>query len=163
MMDNNSKKKPPKPTIHTTISQKALNIFTKYLKLRNEEDESIYSSKANIIEEALELFDKHHDPEVDEAINTWKRFRQELNMVSVGKPTFLAYISGDYRRAFKENIAVEILEWYKKLNVDKMSMEEFLNALKDLWIAGNYFYKVDIEKLKGNGFKISFYLHIYRI
>ena len=78
-------------------------------------------------------------------------------MVAVGKTTFLAYISGDNKRAFKENIAVEIVEWYKKKNISEMTLVEVLHALKDIWIAANYFTNVEIEV----GSKGSYQMYVY--
>ncbi len=139
------KKSKSKSTIHTTISEKTINILNKYLSIKDENDEILYNSKAEIIEHALDLLDKHYNPELQNNLNLWKRFRNELDMVAVGKTTFMSYISGDYKRALKENIAVEVIEWYKRRNISELTLEEIIFALKDIWIAGNYFNKVEVE------------------
>ncbi|MHA1799807.1 MAG: hypothetical protein ACTSVY_15265 [Candidatus Helarchaeota archaeon] len=151
------KKASKKSTIHTTISSKAVDIFKKYLSKKKGNNENLYSSRAEIIEHALELLDKYHNPENQDKINLWKLFREDLDMVAVGKTTFLAYISKDNKKVFRENIAIEILEWYKKKNLFEMSLEEILNALKDIWIAANYFNKIEIEKGDKGSYQMYFY------
>jgi len=153
-------KNPKKSTIHTTISEKAVKIFNKYLNYKNNKGELIYKSKSDILEHALNLLDKYYDPEIKDVYGLWDSFRKDLDMVAVGKTTFLAYISGDVEKAFKENIAIEVIEWYKKKTIDDMELIEILNAIKEIWIAANYFTKVEIEK-KDNELKVYFY-HNFR-
>ena len=146
-----------KPTIHTTISEKAKNLLEKYLTFKDKNGVRIYNSKSEILEHALELLDRYYSPESKEIPDLWVAFREELDMVVVGKTTFLAYISGDYKRAFKENIAVEIIEWYKKKNMVDMSLYEILHAIKDIWTTANYFSKIEIEQGSKGTFQIYFY------
>jgi len=172
-------KKDPRIVIHTTISEEAKGILDKYSKKTDEKNKKATVTKRKILEEALDLYEKYHEsgkdafedamelyekfqnPEKDDAENIWMRFRNELDMVSVGKTTFLAYISGDYSKAIKENVSVEILEWYLGKTIDKMSLEEVLKGLKALWMAGNYFNQIDIVKNKGGAYMISFH-HNFR-
>ena len=172
-------KKDPRIAIHTTISMNAKNILDKFSKKTDDENKKASVTKRKILEDALDLYEKYHEsgedafedamelyekfqnPEKDDAQNIWMRFRNELDMVSVGKTTFLAYISGDYSRAIKENVSVEILEWYLGKTINKMSLEEVLKGLKALWMAGNYFNQVDIVKNKGGAYMMSFH-HNFR-
>ena len=149
-------KKSTKKAIHTTISSE---YFAKLENLKKDKKKT----KSKILEDALDLYEKYHEsgqdafedamelyekfqhPEKDDVQNIWMRFRTELDMVTVGKTTFLAYISGDYSKAIKENVSVEILEWYLGKTIDKMSLEEVLNGIKDLWMAGNYFNQVEFS------------------
>lgn len=103
------------------------------------------------------MLDKYYNPESQDSFDIWKLFRGDLDMVAVGKTTFMSYISGDTKRAFKENIAVEIIEWYKKKNIAEMSLEEVLHTLKDVWTAANYFTNVEIEV----GNKGSYQMYVY--
>ena len=169
---DNDPKKSTKKAIHTTISSE---YFAKLENLKKDKKKT----KSKILEDALDLYEKYHEsgqdafedamelyekfqhPEKDDVQNIWMRFRTELDMVSVGKTTFLAYISGDYSKAIKENVSVEILEWYLGKTIDKMSLEEVLNGIKDLWMAGNYFNQVDIVKNKEGAYMMSFH-HDFR-
>ncbi len=146
-----------KQTIHTTLSDKAINVLEKYQKLLDVNGIPIYPTKTNIIEEALELLDNHYNPSKNDLQTIWNRAKKELNMVLVGKKTFLAYISGDFKRAFQENIALEIVEWYQGKFINEMNLEDLLNAIKNVWLAANYFYKIDIEKGSKGSYQISFY------
>ncbi|MHA1264769.1 MAG: hypothetical protein ACTSRS_05985 [Candidatus Helarchaeota archaeon] len=152
------RKSSKKSTIHTTISKEALEILEYYLnKFTNEKKEKIYESKSAIIEHALILLHKFHNPEQNDILSLWTLFRDELDMVAVGKTTFLSYISGDTGQAYKKNIAIEILEWYKKRPISELSLEELLNAIKDVWIAANYFTKVEIEKGSQGSYQMYFF------
>ncbi|NHI94695.1 MAG: hypothetical protein EAX96_19545 [Candidatus Lokiarchaeota archaeon] len=169
--------------IHTTISAEARDILEKFSKKRDEEKklltkrkiienalklfekvqdtDSYFESGKDIIDDALELYEKFQNPQKDEASNIWMRFRNELDMISVGKTTFLAYISGDYKRAFKENVAVDILEWYTGKTITELSLKEVLDGIKALWLAGNYFNNIVIEKSK-EGIYVMFFYHNLR-
>lgn len=89
------------------------------------------------------------------------RFREELDMVSVGKTTYLAYISGNVKAAYHQNVAIDILEWYHGKPISEMSLEEVLEALKALWLAGNYFNKINLE-LGAEGTYLIFFYHNLR-
>ncbi|MHA1274732.1 MAG: hypothetical protein ACTSQS_15005 [Promethearchaeota archaeon] len=157
--NNNDKesKSGRKPIIHTTISKRANKILEKYANLKGDDNKIIFGSKSKVIEEALELIDKYNNPEREDLQMIWNRAKDELNMVLVGKRTFLSYISGDYKRAFKENIAIDIIEWYKRKNIDEISLNELLESIKNIWLAANYFYKIDVEVGSKGTYQMSFY------
>ena len=146
-----------KTTLHTTLSEKALHLLEKYLSPALKNNEITYNSRAEIIEHALELLDKYYNPELEDRIMLWRACREALDMVAVGKTTFLAYISGDTTRAFKENIAIEIIEWYKKKKLSDLTLEEVLRAIKEIWIAANYFTNVEIEIGSQGNYQVQFY------
>ncbi len=144
-------------TIHTTISDKTNELLEKYAKLKDENQKIIFGNKKKVIEKALELLDKYYNPNKNDLKTIWNRARNELNMILVGKATFLAYISGDYEKAFKENIATDIIEWYKKKHIEELSLDELLESIKNIWLAANYFYKIDIEVGSKGTYQMSFY------
>lgn len=149
------KKKGKKSSIHTTISNQADQILEKYANKNNEN--SLFESKSKVIEKALELLDEYYHPEKADLQTIWNRARKDLNMILVGKRTFLSYISGDYQKALKENIAIDVLEWFKSKHIDEMSLIELLEAIKNIWLAANYFYKIDIEVKSKKIYQMSFY------
>lgn len=144
-------------TIHTTITEKANGLLEKYADLKDDKDSKIFGHKSKVIERALELLDQHYYPDKEDLQTIWNRAREELNMVLVGKRTFLSYISGDYKKAFRENIAIDILEWYKNKNIVEMSLIELLDSIKDVWLSANYFYKIDSEVGSKGSYQMSFY------
>ena len=153
----------PRKAIHTTLSEDAVKLLDKYVNLKNDRGEPVYGNQSKVIEVALDLLDKHQYPVREDLQAIWNRARGELNMLLVGKPTFLAYISGNYETAFEHNVAVDILEWYAKKIIDQMTCREILEGLKTIWIAANYFYKIEIEEKKGGGFDVSFYHDLHEL
>ncbi|MBN1802409.1 MAG: hypothetical protein JW891_12935 [Candidatus Lokiarchaeota archaeon] len=155
-MSNNSKST-EKKTIHTTISEESSEILDKYASIEDENGEKIFGNKSKVIEKALELLDEYYTPQKGDMNTIWNRAREELNMVLVGKTTFLAYISGDHTKAFKENIAVDILEWYARMSIEDMDLMEIVESIRNVWLAANYFYKIDIEVGNKGSLQLSFY------
>jgi hypothetical protein len=156
-LNDKKNKKEKKLTIHTTISEKANEILKKYANIKDDSGLKIFGNKSKVIERALELLDQYYFPEKSDLQTIWNRARNELNMVLVGKKTYLSYISGDYKKAFTENIAIDILEWYKNENIVDMLLNELLDAIKNVWLSANYFYKIDIEIGSKGTYQMSFY------
>ncbi len=154
---------PTRKPIHTTLSEDALQLLDKYVSLKDGHGEPVYGSQSKVIEVALDLLDKHHHPVQEDLQDIWNRARTELNMLLVGKATFLAYISGNAEKAFEHNVAADILEWYAKKTIDQMTCREILDGLKTIWMAANYFYKVEIEEKAGGGFDVSFYHDLHEL
>ena len=146
-----------KPTIHTTISEKHDKILDFYANLKDENNELIFGKKSKVIEKALDLLDSYYNPQKDNLQFIWNRARKELNMVLVGKRTFLSYISGNHQKALEENIAIDIIEWYKADRIENLDLKETLEAIKCIWLAANYFYKVDLEIGSKGSFQMTFY------
>ncbi len=153
----------PRQAIHTTLSEDAVKLLDKYMQLKNDRGEPVYGSQSKVIEVALDLLDKHHHPVQEDLQSIWNRARGELNMLLVGKATFLAYISGNYENAFEHNVATDILEWYAKKTIEEMSCKEILEGLRTIWIAANYFFEVKIEEKAGGGFDVSFYHDLHEL
>ncbi|HMF31223.1 MAG TPA: hypothetical protein VKK79_07405 [Candidatus Lokiarchaeia archaeon] len=143
--------------IHTTLSGETYQLLEKYVNFQDAAGQLVYGNQSKVIEVALSLLDQHHNPEKGGLQAIWNRARGELNMLLVGKPTFLAYISGNYETAFEQNIAADILEWYTRKTIDEMTCREVLEGLKTIWLAANYFYNVEIEEGNRGSYTVSFY------
>ena len=147
-----------KKTVHTTISDETSEILERFASLTDNSNQKIFGNKSKVIEKALDLLDKSYNPQnKDDLQAIWDRARGELNMVLVGKTTFLSYISGDYKKAFEDNIAIDILEWYSRMSVEDMSLADLIESIKNVWLAANYFYNIEIEVGSKGSFQISFY------
>ncbi len=113
-------------------------------KLINELKEDL-GSKSKVIEKAVAFY-KNYWKNWDRSQQLWNRARKELNMFLVGKTTFQSYISGNYKTAWKENIATKVIEWITGKNLSDLSFKETLDAIKEMWMAANYFTHVDIKQ-----------------
>ncbi|MBN1801849.1 MAG: hypothetical protein JW891_10105 [Candidatus Lokiarchaeota archaeon] len=146
-----------KPRLHTTISKEKEDILNKYVNLIDTYGNEIYGNKSRVIEKALELLYNYHNPEIEDCQTIWNRTRNELGMVLLGKTTFLALLSGDYKQAFKENNVLELIEWYNEKLIDDISLEELLEAIKDLWVVLNFFNKIRLHKGSKGNYIMSFH------
>lgn len=144
-------------SIHTTVSKEAYILLEKYKDFKDKANNLTFKKKSQIIETALELLDNYYNPEKDKLQSIWNRAREDLNMVLVGKRTFLSYISGNYHKALEENIAIDIIEWYKGKRIHEMTLSELLEAIKCIWLAANYFYKIEIEVGSKGSYQVTFY------
>ena len=142
--------------LHTTISIETDRLLEEYANLVDDRGEKVFGSKKNVIEKAISLLDTYYqlgarrkqgsdDTQFDNSHVIWNRARDEMNMVLVGRTTFLSYISGDENRPLKENIAIELIEWFRQRDIHEMNMLETLDAIKQVWIAANYFERVEIN------------------
>ncbi|MHA1340265.1 MAG: hypothetical protein ACTSRZ_08745 [Promethearchaeota archaeon] len=132
--------------IHTKLSQKHYQILEKYKFAKDKEGNYLFGNKASkVLEFALELLESHLNPQINDLDTLSNRILKELNMVTVGKPTFLAYISGDYEKAYTQNVAIDVIEWFLKKPINQTSLEEILTAIQKCWSATHYFYNIDFE------------------
>ncbi|MFX1280655.1 MAG: hypothetical protein ACFFA3_14865 [Promethearchaeota archaeon] len=99
---------------------------------------------------------KFKQPHLENQRKVWCRARDELNMLLVGKTTFLAYIKGEIDKAYTENIAVEAIEWYLGKILEELTLEQFLEGLKGMWLVANYFYNIELEKNEKGTFQMRF-------
>jgi len=149
-------------SIHTTISKEAYALLDKYKGFKDKDNNLTFKKKSQIIETALELLDNYFNPEKDKLQSIWNRAREDLNMVLVGKRTFLSYISGNYQKALEENIAIDIIEWYKGKRIHEMTLAELLESIKCIWLAANYFYKIETEVGSKGTYQITFYHDLHK-
>ncbi|MFX1442846.1 MAG: hypothetical protein ACFFHV_05480 [Promethearchaeota archaeon] len=143
--------------IHTTLSEHTKDLIDKYKDLTDKDGKDVFQKKKSVvIERAIELLDNYYNPKKNDKRTIWCRAREELNMVLVGKTTFLSYITGKIKKAYTNNIAIEVIEWYLGKRIEEVNLEEFLNGLKGMWEIANYFYKIELEKNKKGTFQMRF-------
>ncbi|MFX0081495.1 MAG: hypothetical protein ACFE94_07065 [Candidatus Hodarchaeota archaeon] len=99
---------------------------------------------------------KSKEPHLEDQKRVWCRARDELNMLLVGKTTFLSYIKGKVKEAYTKNIAVETIEWYLGKRIESMTLQEFLGGLKGMWLVANYFYSIELEKNEKGTYQMRF-------
>ncbi len=145
------KKGDSKVQIHTRISSESFETINNLAE--------VLGSKAKVIEESVEFYKKYKKNWTPEQ-QIWNRARIELNMFLVGKTTFMSYISGNSEKAWKNNIATEVIEWITGKNIEKLSLEEILNAIKDMWMSANYFNQIKIINVSKERYKMIFNHHI---
>lgn len=137
-----------KKSVHATISHESYEILQQF--------EEEFGSKSAVVDAAIKSLKKFKEPQLEDQGRIWSRAREELNMVLVGKTTFLNYIKGEVEEAFTKNIAVESIEWYLGKRIELMKLQEFLNGLKGMWQVANYFYNIDLEKNDKGTFQMRF-------
>ena len=142
------REKTHKKSVHATISNESYEILEQF--------EHEYGSKSAIVDEAIKSLKRFKKPYLGDKKEMWCRARDELNMVLVGKTTFLSYITGKKEEVYSKNIAVEVIEWYNGKRLDEMNFEEFLDGLKQMWQVANYFYKVELEKNEKGIYQMKF-------
>lgn len=147
-MSMSSEKKIQKKSVHATISDESFKILEHYV---NE-----FGSKSAVVDFALKLMKKTKEPHLEDQRRIWCRARDELNMLLVGKTTFLSYIKGDIDKAYKENIAIEAIEWYLGKRKEEMTLKQFLEGLKGMWQVANYFYNIELELNEKGTFQMRF-------
>ncbi len=160
--------KPPKHHIHTTVSENTYGLMKK-LSLT-------YGSISKVIEEAVDLLKvKEHmlegtkKSELDE-YRLYHLMRYDFNMCAIGRTTFMSFIDKTPipTEPQEHNICVDLVEWfYDNRPITKITLYEILCAIRAIWVAGNYFWKIEIispeetekKPRSTQKFEISFYHH----
>ena len=150
-------KETEKVHIHTTISKQTKELIEKYAEYKDENGQKLFGNQSRVIEKASELLDNYYNPKENDVNTIWCRAREELNMVLVGKTTFLSYIKGKSKQAYTQKIAIEVIEWYLGKRIDEVDLEEFLQGLRGMWHVANYFHKIDLEKNEEGAFQMRFH------
>ncbi len=156
--------------IHTTVSKKT-QILLKKLAIS-------YGSISNVIEEAVDLIiirdhflDDINKSDLDE-YKLWHLMRTDFNMMAVGRTTFMSFIDKIPTEPQENNNCIELIEWfYNNKTISTLTLYEILIAIRSIWLAGNYFWKIQIktqdkseEILKyGKKFEIAFFHHFNQI
>ncbi len=165
-----------KKHIHTTLEPDI------HLKLKNLAAKH-YGTASKLIEQAVQLLDVLHndmDLKFDEingllekmkifkegtATNRrgldkkliWLLMKTELGMVAVGKKTFLSYIAENPKKALKENIARDVIEWYCGHRFAEIPLKNMLLCIREIWGAANYFSDIAIQTPSENQYVVDFY------
>lgn len=153
MVDENSEKNKnntKKVQLHARISKDTYKLIDDLA-----ED---YGSKSKVIEKAVDFF-KKYKKNWDREQQIWNRARREMDMLLVGRTTFQSYISGNHETAWEENIATKVIEWITGKQLSDLSLLETLNAIKDMWMAANYFTHIDIKQNVGNKTVVMTFYH----
>lgn len=143
-----NEKRSYKKSVHATISHESYEILKQY--------EEEFGSKSAVVDAAIKSLKKFKQPQLMDQRSIWCRARDELNMLLVGKTTYLNYIKGKVEDVFTKNLAVESIEWYLGKRKEIMTFEEFLNGLKGMWQAANYFYNIELEKNDKGTYQMRF-------
>ena len=123
-----------------SISPEILTIIEKY----KEEDEL----NIKFIERAIKYYGEQKNLDRD----LWVRARDEMKMCLIGKTTFnqlihAAAMPEDAReRAYKKNIAFDLILWYTGKPLKSLTVEEIINTIAKMWNVANYFYAIDVHK-----------------
>ena len=132
--------------IHTTVSEKTYDIL-------NNLAISSYGSISKVIEEAVELIIVKENLLDDikiselEKYKLWHLMRSVFSMVAVGRTTFMSLIDKIPTEPQENNNCIELIEWfYNNKKISTLTLYEILFAIKKIWIAGNYFEKIQIEQ-----------------
>ncbi len=150
--------------IHTTVPKKTQKLIKK-LSLS-------YGSISKVIEEAVDLIkirdhllDDIKKSDLDE-YKLWHLMRSDFSMVAVGRTTFMSFIDKIPTEPQENNNCIELIEWFhNNKNISTLTLYEILEAIKSIWIAGNYFENIQIksqdesEKIPkyGKKFEIAFF------
>lgn len=156
--------------IHTTVTKKTHKLL-KNLALS-------YGSISNVIEEAVDLIkirnhllDDIKKSELDE-YKLWHLMRTDFSMVAVGRTTFMSFIDKIPTEPQENNNCIELIEWfYNNKTISTLTLYEILSAIKSIWIAGNYFEKIQIEQQDkseniekyGKKFEVAFFHNYIQI
>lgn len=121
-----------------------------------------YGNIQNVIEEAIQLLkvkESLFDKDIMENITKHEidlyplshLMLQDFRMVSVGRRTFLSLIQNLPDTPIQENNALELIEWFYNdtIPLNELSLHQILVAIRNLWISGNYFTKINIQSIEG--------------
>ncbi len=150
--------------IHTTVSKKTHKLLKK-LALS-------HGTISNVIEEAVDLI-KIRDHLLDDIkkidldeYKLWHLMRSDFSMVAVGRTTFMSFIDKIPTEPQEKNNCIQLIEWFhNNKTISSLTLYEILTAISNIWIAGNYFKKIQIvpqnkteENPKyGKKFEIAFF------
>ncbi|MBD3254884.1 MAG: hypothetical protein GF383_07310 [Candidatus Lokiarchaeota archaeon] len=120
-----------------------------------------FGGRRNVVKEAIRLLQSQEERDKAEDIDLWIRARREMNMMLVGKKMFIELISYDKERNYKitkklQNLALDIILWYLRKPIKDLSFEEFLFAVKRIWIVLNYFTLIDVKKESNKIYYVTF-------
>ena len=112
-------------------------------KFKEDDDQNI-----TFIERAIKYYGEQKNLDRD----LWVRARDEMKMCLIGKTTFnqlihAAAMPEDAReRAYKKNIAFDLILWYTGKPLKSLTVEEIINTIAKMWNVANYFYAIDVHK-----------------
>lgn len=149
------KRKKQKVRIQTVIDKNIYdNIIKKYLKE--------YKFLNKLLEEALICFDKYKKTlnEIGDKYDLLLiRLKNEVGITALGFKAFEHLAAGRTDRAIRENGLEYAIEWFYGKPISEISIEETLEAIRDIWIATNRVHNAYINK-SGNEIHMIFHSKI---
>lgn len=147
------------------IIKSAIDIYEIYNSIPDEikkfvEDYGIqFGGRRKVVIEALrQLMTKYLRPKASDD-DLWDRAREELNVMIVGKKFFgqlLEQSKNNFEQLKVSNLAIDPLLWYLGKPIKELSLEDFLNAIKKIWVVFNFFNLIDVKKETEDYFYIIF-------
>ncbi|TFG01697.1 MAG: hypothetical protein EU539_13775, partial [Promethearchaeota archaeon] len=113
------------------------NSMPQELKSFVEEAKSEYGGRRNVIKEAVRLLESQKHREKADDTELWCRAKDEMNMMLIKKKLFIELIKaieGTDEVTSNKNLALDSILWYVGKPLKEISLEEFLNAIKRIWI-----------------------------
>jgi hypothetical protein len=131
--------------IQTTISSDIyFGIIQKYLPE--------YEHLNALLEEALVFFDKYRQRILDYGDKRDQlliKLVREVDMAAFSVIALEDLSSGDPHRAIRGNGMQYALEWYYSKPLSRISLDEAINAIKEIWIATNRVHDVNVNRTPG--------------
>lgn len=137
-----AKKRKQKVRVQTVIDK---NIYDNIVKKYLEE----YEFLNKVLEEALICFDEHKKT-VSKIGNKYDqlllRLKNEVGVTALGFTAFEHLSAGRVDKAIKENGLEYAIEWFYNKPMSEISIEETLEAIREIWIATNRIHNANINK-----------------
>lgn len=155
----------------TTISQiieDAIEIYDNYESIAPEIRSSIekyeeeYGGWPAVVEAAVKLLESQKDPEKSEDIDLWRRMREEMQMIALGKTTFNQLLAAaeapeeSLDKPIKKNIALDVILWFTGKPLKNLTLEEIIGAIEKVWKVANYFYQIEVKKENVDQYHVIF-------
>jgi len=124
-----------------------------------------YGNAQKVIEEAIWILDEKENPEEAEDLELWCRAREELQMMLIGQISFRELLIAaempeeSLDRVVKRNIALDLILWYTRKPIRKLTLREIINAIKKVWIVANYFHYIEVKKETEDHYHLIFKHH----
>jgi len=121
-----------------------------------------YENEMKLIEEALRLYDKQKDPEMADVIDLWIRARAERDMMLIGRTTFNQLIraaeepSDSLKKPQKKNNAMDVILWYTRKPITRLTLKEIILAIQKMWTISNYFIRIDVDQPSEDTYYMTF-------
>ena len=138
-----------KVRLHTTVSPET------YRKI--EELKSKYRTVSAVIEVAIEnLIRMEEDKHLSQEDLTLLKFVKELNFTICAKDHYAMLVEGFADRAVQESMIEMAIKYLSKKPLSELSLEEFLENVKKLWLILNRGEHMEIQRF-GDSINFVFY------
>lgn len=115
------------------------------------------------ISDIVEKYNESKTEEKSSEIDIWLRAKKERGMMLIGKTTFNQLIAAaeDEQRALdkpqEKNNALDVIIWYTGKPLRILSLEEILDAIKQVYTVANYFDRIEIRERTANIYDLMLY------